>query len=299
MYENNDVWESLSEQNLAERGWSYLELSNQAHESGSYLRSLTLAQAAIDAFDKDADEVGVAEARASAAVSLKVLNRFDEAVSEMTLAVEVLSNRTNPREWDFRRTLAKWFLEERQYIQAKTQAEMCLKEHLYEDNLCCAAEDFITLAYISCETGDCDESISLLRRAKAILEVEKQVVRVADVNSYLSGCFNHQEDSENALAHARRALAVFTSANKLEKIAFSYNLIGRAEILRRNYELALSYLGRAHKIVVSQEPVNFYALYQIQKNKAKALRAMGRSEEASDMEIQNSIINETLSYHSK
>lgn len=42
--------------------------------------------------------------------------------------------------------------------------------------------------------------------------------------------------------------------------------------------------------------VNFYAVYQVQKGKAKALRGLGMIKEAEEIEARNAVINDTLEW---
>ena len=76
----------------------------------------------------------------------------------------------------------------------------------------------------------------------------------------------------------------------------AYLNFGKAKNLQGALQEALVNFENAHAYVVASSDVNFYALYQIQRGKSKALRGLGMIKEAEEIEARNAVINETLEW---
>lgn len=296
---NLDLWNRIAKMNPEEKGSVFLDLSNNAYEERRFVRSLTLAESAHDAFKVTEDYDGLIEAKVSMAYSYKSIKREDEALESMREAIELLNTRISSYEWDCRRTLVTWLYEAGDLPGAIEQMNMCLEHHLYEMDYLNAGYNYMTLAFLSCEMDKCADSLRYLDEARKLLQSEKQVENVADVDIQISSCQNHLMNGNASYHFALKAVSVFEVSGNSGKKALAYTQFARALITQERYSEALPWLDCAEEIVTEIKPVNFYALYQIQNQKIRAFKALGRESEVESLERSNSVINETLQFAGK
>lgn len=289
-----DLWNRLAKMSNEELGSACLELSDSYFQQRQFVSSLTMAHSAQDSFLRIDDVDGVIEAKISIAHSYKSLHQDKEAVLVMEEAIEMLNSRVCSYEWECRRTLADWFYDLRDLESALKQVELCLQNHLYESDNINAGSNYITLAYLVCEMGNCRKSLEYLEKSRKLYQLEKQVESVALVDMYIAGCHNHLKDGTSAYESALKALTIFEVAQNEGKKAIAYTQYARALINQSRYTEALPWLDCAHDLIAEIKPVNFYAIFQIQNHKIRALRGLGRDSDVANLEHCNNVINETL-----
>jgi hypothetical protein len=131
------------------------------------------------------------------------------------------------------------------------------------------------------------DAIENFKQARFVFKKNRDLKRVADVDLFIACCYNHLKDGVSAEAYAIKAVSVFDSLCLRDKRAQSYS---------GEFQEALVNFENAQELVVGCKVVNFYAVYQIQRGKAKALRGLGMIKEAEQLEARNAVINETLEW---
>ena len=293
-YKERDLWNSLPKLDEAERGQTYFDLSLMAFENGQHTKSLALAETACDCFREKADEVGLANCQTSIAFNLYQLGRKPEAIRALIRAVVSYAKASDAQEWEYRAYLAEWLRETDQPDLALLQLQRCLDYYTYENTQYAITQVLSQMANLLCDLDRCQEAIAYLQRARGIFKDEKDPMLVGVTDIEIARCSNHIKDSTSAKTFALKAIGVFDSSNNLIKRAQAYSQLGRALNYEEEFEDALKALDIAYEIVTTIKPVNFYAVYMIQKAKAHSLLGLGREAEAAVLQRRNAIINETL-----
>ena len=293
-----DLWNALPNLEGVDRARACFDLSGFTFENGQYLKSLTLAEEARDLYLELEDKYGFAHSLATVAFSLHSLNRKDEGVTEMVKAVEVFREIGAKEEWDHRNYLASWLKGEDDLAGARDEYVKCLEHFEYEENPAKIASLYYNIGFLDCRLGSCSDAIAKYLRAREIYKSLKDVRQVAEMDIYLASCYNHKEDGITAESHAMKAIGVFDSICVREKRTQSYSQLGRAKNNQGDFESALKAFEKAHNLISGSRDINFYGLMAIQRGKAKALRGLGREQEAEELEARNEVINQTLEWES-
>lgn len=294
--EERELWNSLPRLEGIEKAQAYYKLSGIAFENGQYTKSLTLAEVAKDSFHDVPDDFGYALSVATVAFCLRSLDRMQDAIGELMKAVLQFAKMGVKEEWEYRHHLATWFKELDDHESALGQYQLCLENCSYEGEKFGAACDRVNIGLIECELQRCVGAINNFKEARLVFKGRKDVRRVADMDLFLARCFNHLQDGISAEAFAIKAVGVFDSLCIQDKRARSYAQLGKAKNIQGDFMAALVNFENAHEYIVGCDDVNFYAVYQIQRGKAKALRGLGMIKEAEEIESRNDVINETLEW---
>ena len=291
-----DLWNSIPKLEVAERGQTYFDLSLMAFENGQHTKSLALAESACDCFREKADEVGLANCQTSIAFNLYQLGRKPEAIRALIRAVVSYAKASDIQEWEYRAYLAEWLRESDEPDLALLQLERCLDYYSHENATYAITQILSQIADLLCDLDRCKEALTHLHRARTIYKEERDPMLVGTTDIEIARCSNHIDDSTTAKSFALKAIGVFDSSNNQMKRAQSYSQLGRALNYEGEFEDALKALDVAYEIVTNSKPVNFYAVYMIQKAKAHSLLGLGREAEAVVLQRRNAIINETLQW---
>ena len=291
-----DLWNSIPKLEVAERGQTYFDLSLMAFENGQHTKSLALAETACDCFREKADEVGLANCQTSIAFNLYQLGRKPEAIRALIRAVVSYAKASDVQEWEYRAYLAEWLRETDQPELALLQLQRCLDYYTYENTTYAITQVLSQMANLLCDLDRCQEALANLHRARRIYKDERDPMLVGATDIEIARCSNHIKDSTSAKSFALKAIGVFDSSNNQIKRAQAYSQLGRALNYEEEFEDALKALDIAYEIVTTIKPVNFYAVYMIQKAKAHSLLGLGREAEAVVLQRRNAIINETLQW---
>ena len=292
--DERELWSSLPHLAGIEKAQAYYQLSGIAFENGQFTKSLTLAEEAKDTFHNVPDDFGYALSVATVAFCLKSLDRVQDAMSELMKAVLLFTKLGVKEEWEYRHHLATWFEESDDFESALGQYRLCYDNCSYEGDIFGAACDKVNIGLIQCEMDNCLDAIENFKEARVVFKKDKDIKRVADMDLFIARCYNHLKDGVTAEAFAIRATSVFDSLCIRDKRAQSYSQLGKAKNLQGEFLAALANYENAQEFVVACKHVNFYAVYQIQRGKAKALRGLGMVKEAEELEARNAVINETL-----
>ena len=294
--DERELWSSLPHLEGIEKANAYYQLSGIAFENGQYTKSLTLAEEAKDSFHNVPDDFGYALSVATVAFCLKSLDRVQDAIGEMMKAVLLFTKLGVKEEWEYRHHLATWLKDSGDKESALGQYRMCLENCSYEGERFGAACDHVNIGLVECELDKCESAIENYKKARETFKSLKDVRRVADMDLFIARCYNHRKDGISAEAYAIKAVGVFDSLCIRDKRAQSYAQLGKSKNLQGQFMEALVAYENAHEYAVESREINFYAVYQIQKGKAKALRGLDMIKEAEEVEARNAVLNETLEW---
>jgi class 3 adenylate cyclase/tetratricopeptide (TPR) repeat protein len=93
-------------------------------------------------------------------------------------------------------------------------------------------------------SGDLGRILAYLREAEALAAALDDPRRMGQVSLFLSNCFRHLGEHDQAIAAAQRALAVATAGGEVVQQALASYYLGRAYHLQGDYRQAIDYLGQ-------------------------------------------------------
>jgi tetratricopeptide (TPR) repeat protein len=93
-------------------------------------------------------------------------------------------------------------------------------------------------------SGDLGRILAYLREAEALAAALDDPRRMGQVSLFLSNCFRHLGEHDQAIAAAQRALAVATAGGEVVHQALASYYLGRAYHIQGDYRQAIDYLGQ-------------------------------------------------------
>ena len=293
----DEIWEVINELEGAEKGRAYFELSNFAYARGQFHRSLSLAEMARDLFiDLQQCFEGLAHSQSSIAHSCFALKDTDRAIDEMKVAVKYFEEYAVLGELDRRRLLINWLQESGRFEESFSYIEENLKYVIYEDQVFDACLEYNKYAFGLSKLRQEEKAIEYYKIAREKFKAIKDVERVADADYSIGRCYNQSNNPIDAQVYLNRALQVYEAANLFDDIARTRSQLGRSMLLENRFEEALGHFEASRKIILSEDEINYGALFMVQKNMIKAMRGVGWDVEASVIERRNAIINEVLEF---
>jgi class 3 adenylate cyclase/tetratricopeptide (TPR) repeat protein len=93
-------------------------------------------------------------------------------------------------------------------------------------------------------SGDLGRILAYLYEAEVLAEALDDPRRLGQVSLFLSNCFRHLGEHDQAIAAAQRALAVATAGGEVVQQALASYYLGRAYHIQGNYRQTIDYLGQ-------------------------------------------------------
>jgi tetratricopeptide (TPR) repeat protein len=170
----------------------------------------------------------------------------------------------------------------------------CAQEHLVDGNQMGAANDLHLLGMAYRELKQYSEALEAFTEARGIFKSEKEVLHVARCDQKIASCYNWLGDGEKALEAARKAVDVFETAHDHHRETFALFEYGKAEILLGKLDEGLNTLDGVLQIIAEDEPKDFEFIVDIESRMADVMRALGRADEAAEVERRLTTVRESL-----
>ena len=292
------LWDRIPEVTGEERADTYYELSARIFARGQYDEALALAETARDIYSEmgaSAPSEGLAQAYSAIGYNLNQLKRIDEAATAMSKAVELLRESKSPIALELACTLGEWWYSSKKYSEVIATMSECAQEHLVDGNQMGAANDLHLLGMAYRELKQYTEALEAFKEARGIFKSEKEVLHVARCDQKIASCYNWLGDGEKALEASRKAVDVFETAHDHRRETFALFEYGKAEILLGKLEEGLNTLDGVLQIIADDEPKDFEFIVDIESRMADVMRALGRVEEAAEIERRLTAVRDTLS----
>jgi len=139
-----------------------------------------------------------------------------------------------------------------------------------------------------------DEALQAFQEARGIFKSEKEVLHVARCDQKIASCYNWLGNGEKALESARKAIDVFETAHDHRRETFALFEYGKAEILLGKLDDGLLTLDGVLQIIAEDEPKDFEFILDIETRMVVVMRALGRSEEANEVERRLASVREAI-----
>ena len=271
------LWDRIPEVHGADRANTYYELSARIFARGQYDEALALAETARDIFSElgaaESSE-GLAQAYSAIGYNLNQLKRMDEAATAMSKAVEILRESKSPLSLELACTLGEWWYASKNFAKVVEIMDECAQEHLVDGNQIGAAND---LHLLGC----------------AYREL-KQYDQVARCDQKIASCYVELGDGEKAIEAARKAIDVFETGHDHRRETFALYEYGKAEVLLGKLDEGLSTLDGVLQIISEEEPKDFELIVDIETRMTKVLRALGRMDEADEIDRRLVAVREAM-----
>ena len=292
------LWDRIPQTEGQDRAETYYELSARIFARGQYDEALALAETARDIYSEmgaSAPSEGLAQAYSAIGYNLNQLKRIDEAATAMSKAVELLRESKSPIALELACTLGEWWYSSKKYSEVIATMSECAQEHLVDGNQMGAANDLHLLGMAYRELKQYTEALEAFKEARGIFKSEKEVLHVARCDQKIASCYNWLNDGDKALESARKAVDVFETAHDHRRETFALFEYGKAEILLGKLEEGLNTLDGVLQIIADDEPKDFEFIVDIESRMADVMRALGRVEEAAEIERRLTAVRDTLS----
>ncbi len=292
------LWDRIPQTEGQDRAETYYELSARIFARGQYDEALALAETARDIYSEmgaSAPSEGLAQAYSAIGYNLNQLKRIDEAATAMSKAVELLRESKSPIALELACTLGEWWYSSKKYSEVIATMSECAQEHLVDGNQMGAANDLHLLGMAYRELKQYTEALEAFKEARGIFKSEKEVLHVARCDQKIASCYNWLGDGERALEASRKAVDVFETAHDHRRETFALFEYGKAEILLGKLEEGLNTLDGVLQIIADDEPKDFEFIVDIESRMADVMRALGRVEEAAEIERRLTAVRDTLS----
>jgi tetratricopeptide (TPR) repeat protein len=291
------LWDRIPQTQGQDRAETYYELSARIFARGQYDEALALAETARDIYSEmgaSAPSEGLAQAYSAIGYNLNQLKRIDEAATAMSKAVELLRESKSPIALELACTLGEWWYSSKKYGEVVATMSECAQEHLVDGNQMGAANDLHLLGMAYRELKQYTEALEAFKEARGIFKSEKEVLHVARCDQKIASCYNWLGDGEKALEAARKAVDVFETAHDHSRETFALFEYGKAEILLGKLDEGLNTLDGVLQIIVEDEPKDFEFIVDIESRMAEVMRALGRIDEAAEVERRLTTVRDSL-----
>ena len=292
------LWDRIPQTEGQDRAETYYELSARIFARGQYDEALALAETARDIYSEmgaSAPSEGLAQAYSAIGYNLNQLKRIDEAATAMSKAVELLRESKSPIALELACTLGEWWYSSKKYSEVIATMSECAQEHLVDGNQMGAANDLHLLGMAYRELKQYTEALEAFKEARGIFKSEKEVLHVARCDQKIASCHNWLGDGERALEAARKAVDVFETAHDHRRETFALFEYGKAEILLGKLDEGLNTLDGVLQIIAEDEPKDFEFIVDIESRMADVMRALGRTDEAAEIERRLTAVRDCLS----
>jgi tetratricopeptide (TPR) repeat protein len=291
------LWDRIPQTQGQDRAETYYELSARIFARGQYDEALALAETARDIYSEmgaSAPSEGLAQAYSAIGYNLNQLKRIDEAATAMSKAVELLRESKSPIALELACTLGEWWYSSKKYGEVVATMSECAQEHLVDGNQMGAANDLHLLGMAYRELKQYTEALEAFKEARGIFKSEKEVLHVARCDQKIASCYNWLGDGEKALEAARKAVDVFETAHDHSRETFALFEYGKAEILLGKLDEGLNTLDGVLQIIAEDEPKDFEFIVDIESRMAEVMRALGRIDEAAEIERRLTTVRDSL-----
>jgi tetratricopeptide (TPR) repeat protein len=291
------LWDRIPQTQGQDRAETYYELSARIFARGQYDEALALAETARDIYSEmgaSAPSEGLAQAYSAIGYNLNQLKRIDEAANAMSKAVELLRESKSPIALELACTLGEWWYSSKKYGEVVATMSECAQEHLVDGNQMGAANDLHLLGMAYRELKQYTEALEAFKEARGIFKAEKEVLHVARCDQKIASCYNWLGDGEKALEAARKAVDVFETAHDHRRETFALFEYGKAEILLGKLDEGLNTLDGVLQIIAEDEPKDFEFIVDIESRMAEVMRALGRVDEAAEVERRLTTVRDSL-----
>jgi tetratricopeptide (TPR) repeat protein len=291
------LWDRIPQTQGQDRAETYYELSARIFARGQYDEALALAETARDIYSEmgaSAPSEGLAQAYSAIGYNLNQLKRIDEAATAMSKAVELLRESKSPIALELACTLGEWWYSSKKYGEVVATMSQCAQEHLVDGNQMGAANDLHLLGMAYRELKQYNEALEAFKEARGIFKSEKEVLHVARCDQKIASCYNWLGDGEKALEAARKAVDVFETAHDHSRETFALFEYGKAEILLGKLDEGLNTLDGVLQIIAEDEPKDFEFIVDIESRMADVMRALGRIDEAAEIERRLTTVRDSL-----
>jgi tetratricopeptide (TPR) repeat protein len=291
------LWDRIPEVHGAERASTYYELSARIYARGQYDDALALAETACDIYDglgANAPSEGMAQAYSAIGYNLNQLKRIDEAATAMSKAVDILRKNKSPIALELACTLGEWWYSSKNYQKVIDTMQGCAQEHLVDGNEIGAANDLHLIGCAYRDVKNYDAALASFIDARTLFKKNHEVIHVGRCDQKIAACLIELGKGDLALEAAQKAVDVFETARDHLRETFALLEFGKAQILLGKLDAGLGTLDDVLQAATDEDPKDFELIVDVETRMTSVMRALGRFEEADEIERRLVSISEIL-----
>jgi len=295
-----EMWLALPTATTEEKADLLLGLAREANNRGAGNASLELARAALDtmeAMGELAPANEIANAHYAIAWAYKGMDKTDEAVKEMDIAIALYRETSFPFLSGVLRTRSIWCGEIDDWEgNLAGHLENLRSDELEGDREWIAKGWFnVGVAYHALKRHQ--EALEAFLGARSFFVEMKMVPEIARTDRWITECYVALRDGQRAYEHARKAMNVAELSKDRGALMWSELMLGKALMTLCNFEDAERYfiMGYERATSVDEREVNWEYIVEVEEERVKLLRMSDRAEEADEVELRIATVKETIS----
>jgi len=294
------MWLALPGVEKEEKADLLIGLARQASFRGSHGQSLELAQAALSVYQEmgaTAPQVELAVCHWGIGFALKSLEKPEEAMKEIDLAIELYRACNYPYLDDVLRTRAIWCAEMKDWAGNLTAQLEAVRINEIEGNAQWEAKSWLNVGCAHSHMKDFPEALDAFKKARTQFVEVKMVAEVARCDRWLADTYAELGEGQLAYDHARKSLNVADLIKERLPIMFSEFVIGKALlVIGEHLDDANDHLERAYNqaISVDSDDMDWEFIVKVQRQRIIVYRAQGNDALADEMESQIQTVSEVI-----
>ena len=292
-----ELWEVLPTTDGQERAEVLLALAKQASYRNSSEEALALCETAHEIYKSlgaTAADADIANAYTGIGYSLKQLNKTEEAVKVLGKAVDIYRADHFPFIDDLLRTQAIWYSEMDQWEKTLECHLEATRVNEVDGNQEWLAKSQFNVGVAYGHLGNFPEAIQQYRLAREIFKKLKMVPEVGNCDEAVAEAYVELGNWELAIEAGYRALDIARTTGSNERQMWTLYHLGKARVLKENFEMAEIELNQALELSKVFDEVNWKFVVSVESEIANLMRLKKRFEEADAIDARIATIRDIL-----
>ena len=295
-----EMWLAIPTATKAEKADLLLGLAREANNRGAGSASLELARAALDtieAMGELAPANEIANAHYAIAWAYKGMDKTQEAVKEMDVAIALYRESSFPFLSGVLRTRSIWCGEIDDWEgNLAGHLENLRNDEVEGDREWIAKGWFnVGVAYHALKRHQ--ESLEAFLTSRSFFVEMKMVPEIARTDRWITEIYVALGDGQRAYEHARKAMNVAELSKNHGPLMWSELMLGKALVTLCNFDDAEKYFksGYERATSVDESEINWEYIVEVEEERVNLLRMTERAQEADEVESRIATVKETLS----
>lgn len=281
--EEQKLWRNIQGTNGEERAKILQELARAAAAKSQSREALALAQEAHQIYKSlgaTAPTIDLANSLIGIAELHQKLNRVDEAIESLDLAIEILKDGRYPHIATAIRCKGLWLMSHQEFERALAAYLEAVQIDEIEGDAVLMAKDLLSVCFCFMKLGQWDEVIRHARQARNIAQDLKFIMDVAWSDLFMGDAYAELGFVGMSRNHVRKALDVASLRGNKEIICLSTLALAKCHILDGDLDSAEVELVNAREIATQYE--DWDAIAKIEREYIAVLRMRGEDRATED-----------------
>lgn len=279
------LWKKLPGAEGQERAEILLELAQDAINRSQGGEALALAEEAHQIYKSmgaNAPNIDLANSIAGIGMSLKELNRVDEATKAIDGAIDLLREGCYPFVVDALRTKASWLADASRFEEAAATYLEIVQINEIDGEEHFVVHDLLSVTYCYQKLGRWVDVISHAERARELAKSNKMVDEAAWCDVYMADAYAELKSPEMALDIGKRAQNLARLRSNNHQLTKATIACGKAFVLQADFEKAEGSFQEARDIASGSK--DWDTIAKIEREFINLYLVQGRVDAAAEIE---------------